>query len=83
MTFEPGQVVTLKSSSQPMTIVAIAAEEIDCVWIGDEGEYFRESIPAVALIAVESDDDEDDEGEDEGEAEEGDDSESSGKRKVA
>ena len=86
MSFEPGQVVTLKSSSQPMTVVAIAAEDIDCVWIGDEGEYFRESIPAVALIPVEADDDEDDEGEDdeaEEEAEEGDESESTGKRKVA
>jgi hypothetical protein len=82
MTFEPGQVVTLKSSSQPMTVVAIAAEDIDCVWIGDEGEYFRESIPAVALIAVESEEDEAEDGEDEDE-DEAEESESSGKRRVA
>jgi uncharacterized protein YodC (DUF2158 family) len=84
MTFEPGQVVTLKSSSQPMTVVAVAAEEIECVWIGDEGEFFRESIPAIALMAVESDDEEDGEAEeDEDGDEESDASEPSGKRKVA
>src|SRR5262245_61593810 len=65
MTFEPGQVVTLKSSSQPMTVVAVAADEIDCVWIGDEGEFFRESIPAVALVAAEAELDDVDEEDDE------------------
>jgi uncharacterized protein YodC (DUF2158 family) len=56
MTFEPGQVVTLKSGSQAMTVVAVAEEDIDCVWIGEEGEFFRHTIPAVALTAIDADD---------------------------
>jgi hypothetical protein len=85
MMFEPGQVVTLKSSSQPMTVVAVAADEIDCVWIGDEGEFFRESIPAIALIAVDLEDAADEEPEDDAEdaAEDADDTESSSRRQVA
>jgi uncharacterized protein YodC (DUF2158 family) len=55
MTFEPGQVVTLKSGSQAMTVVAVAEEDIDCVWIGEEGEFFRQAIPAVALTAIDAD----------------------------
>jgi uncharacterized protein YodC (DUF2158 family) len=69
MTFEPGQVVTLKSSSQPMTVVAVAAEDIDCVWIGDEGEFFRETIPAVALTALATDEDDHEDDADDGEEE--------------
>ena len=55
MTFEPGQVVTLKSGSQAMTVVSVADEDVDCVWIGEEGEFFRQAIPAVALTAIDAD----------------------------
>ena len=88
MTFEPGEVVTLKSGGQPMTVVAADEEHIDCVWIGDQGQLFRESIPAAALTAVSSDDeveddaddDDDDEADDEDESE---DDTPKRKRKVA
>jgi uncharacterized protein YodC (DUF2158 family) len=89
MTFAPGQVVTLKSSSQPMTVVSVVEEDIDCVWIGDEGEFFRETIPAVALTAVASDeedleDEADADSEDETEDHEPEESEpAKGKRRVA
>ena len=88
MSFEPGEVVTLKSGGQPMTVVAADEEHIDCVWIGDQGQLFRESIPAAALTAVSSDDeveddaddDDDDEADDEDESE---DDTPKRKRKVA
>jgi uncharacterized protein YodC (DUF2158 family) len=87
MTFEPGEVVTLKSGGQLMTVVASEEEDVDCVWIGDEGHFFRENIPAAALISVKSDDgDLEDEDDDETDEEDGSDEEddtSKGKRKVA
>ena len=66
MTYEAGSVVMLKSGGQPMTVVAASGDDIDCVWIGEEGEFFRHSIPAVALEAALSEDDEE-EDEEEGE----------------
>jgi uncharacterized protein YodC (DUF2158 family) len=69
MTFEAGNVVTLKSGGQPMTVVSTSDEEIECIWIGEEGEFFRQTIPAVALQAADDDEDEDEEDEDEGDEE--------------
>ena len=70
MTFERGQVVTLKSGGPPMTVVAVAEDDIDCIWVGEEGDLFRETIPAVALAAIDMDKDDDDEdGQDEDEDE--------------
>jgi len=53
MAFEPGDVVTLKSGGHSMTVVAIEEEDIDCLWVGDDGQMFRQTIPAVALTVVE------------------------------
>jgi len=53
MAFEPGDVVMLKSGGHSMTVVAIEEEDIDCLWVGDDGQMFRQSIPAVALTTVE------------------------------
>jgi uncharacterized protein YodC (DUF2158 family) len=76
MAFEPGDVVMLKSGGHTMTVVSVEEEDIDCLWIGDDGQMFRQSIPAVALSVVEgleidepdedeeTEDDEDDEDED-------------------
>lgn len=52
MTFEPGNVVVLKSGGQTMTVVAIAESGAECLWLGEEGDLFRETIPAVALELV-------------------------------
>jgi uncharacterized protein YodC (DUF2158 family) len=71
MAFELGEVVMLRSGGQLMTVVAIDEEDIDCVWIGGEGHFFRETIPAAALVAVKPD--EEDLGEDlEDESDDGD-----------
>lgn len=62
MTFTPGDIVTLKSGGQPLTVTAIADDEATCIWLGEEGDLFREAIPLVALQALDL---EDEEGEDE------------------
>ena len=60
MAIEPGDVVILKSGGQPMTVAAVDENSVECLWISDEGELFRESIPSVALSVVPGDEDEDD-----------------------
>jgi uncharacterized protein YodC (DUF2158 family) len=65
MAYAAGDVVVLKSGGQPMTVVAAADDEIECIWLGEEGEFFRQTIPAVALQAAPHDEDEADDDEDE------------------
>jgi len=71
MAFEPGDVVMLKSGGPSMTVVSAAEDDITCLWFGDEGDLFREAIPAIALESVfsaigddEEEEDEDNEDED-------------------
>ena len=33
-----------------MTVTALGEDSVDCLWLGEEGELFRESIPSVALM---------------------------------
>ena len=73
MAFKPGEVVLLRSGGPSMTVVAVDEDEIKCVWIGEEGELFRESLPPVALELVETDVDEDDEDEEDDDEHEEDD----------
>jgi uncharacterized protein YodC (DUF2158 family) len=68
MAFEPGDVVFLKSGGQSLTVVGIDEENVDCMWIGEEGELFRETIPSVALTKYLGDEDEE-EGDDEDDGE--------------
>ncbi len=71
MAFAPGDVVTLKSGGHSMTVVSISDEDIDCLWVSDDGELFRQSIPAIALTVVElAEIDEEDEAEEEDDDEE-------------
>jgi hypothetical protein len=35
-----------------MTVAAIADENVECIWLGEEGDLFRQAIPAVALTAA-------------------------------
>jgi uncharacterized protein YodC (DUF2158 family) len=72
MAFKPGDVVLLRSGGPSMTVVAVDEDEIKCVWIGEGGELFRESLPPVVLDLVETEFEEDDEnGEDDDEQVEG------------
>ncbi len=71
MTFQPGDVVFLKSGGQSMTVAATSDESVECIWLGEEGDLFRQAIPSVALTSAEDvADDEEDEDEEEGEEEE-------------
>jgi uncharacterized protein YodC (DUF2158 family) len=75
MAFEPGDVVILKSGGQPMTVVAASEEDITCIWLGEDGELFREAIPSVALESLHADEDDEDEEEDDEEDDEHEDDE--------
>jgi uncharacterized protein YodC (DUF2158 family) len=74
MAFEPGDVVVLKSGGLAMTVAAVDEESVECLWLGEEGELFRESLPTVVLIAA-SDATEEEVEEEEEEEEESDDEE--------
>jgi uncharacterized protein YodC (DUF2158 family) len=77
MSIKPGDVVLLKSGGPSMTVVSVGEDEIGCIWIGDEGEPFRETFPPIALDMVETDlekdDDEDDDDDDDEDEDEEDD----------
>ena len=62
MAFEAGDVVILKSGGEPMTVVSVENQEAVCLWTGDDGDLFRETIPVIALQAalmLDAEDDED------------------------
>ena len=73
MAIEPGDVVALKSGGQSMTVAAVEDGVVECLWIGDNGELYRETIPSIALSLVETADADDDEDDDEEDDEEGED----------
>lgn len=60
MQLKAGDVVVLKSGGQPLTVADVNDQNVECIWIGEEGELFRETLPAVTLelAAVAADEDE-------------------------
>jgi uncharacterized protein YodC (DUF2158 family) len=64
MSYSAGSIVVLKSGGPAMTVVAAKGDEIECVWMTEVGELARETIPAIALDAVEIDEDDEEEDED-------------------
>ena len=76
MDLKPGDVVILKSGGHPMTVAEAHDNAVACLWMGGEGDLFRETLPlAVLELAEASDDDEDDSEEDEEEEEDSDEDE--------
>jgi uncharacterized protein YodC (DUF2158 family) len=65
MAIEPGDVVTLKSGGQSMTVAAVEESSVECIWMGDNGVLYRETVPDVTLTVIASEEDEDDEAGDE------------------
>jgi uncharacterized protein YodC (DUF2158 family) len=57
MAFEPGDVVFLKSGGQSMTVASVDEDSVECLWLGEEGELFRETVPSVVLTAAPTEDD--------------------------
>jgi uncharacterized protein YodC (DUF2158 family) len=81
MALKAGDVVVLKSGGQALTVADVTDDTVECIWIGEEGDLFREKLPAavleLALIDMSDDEDEqdgdeneDDEDEDEDEGDE-------------
>jgi uncharacterized protein YodC (DUF2158 family) len=87
MELKPGDVVVLKSGGQPLTVAEVNEDSVSCLWMGVEGDLFRETLPLAALEPVEVEDDEeedeseDDEDEDESEDDEEEDEDEEPKKK--
>jgi uncharacterized protein YodC (DUF2158 family) len=85
MELKAGDVVVLKSGGQPLTVAEVNDQNVECVWIGEEGELFRETLPAVTLelaqIETEEENEEEEDQNDDDEEEE--DDETAGERAVA
>ena len=65
MELKTGDVVMLKSGGQPLTVAEVKGNDVVCLWMGSEGDQFRETLPLATLERLEIDDeDEDDEDED-------------------
>ncbi|QQN65862.1 DUF2158 domain-containing protein [Bradyrhizobium diazoefficiens] len=62
MELKAGDIVMLKSGGQPLTVAEVKGDDVLCLWMGMEGDLFRETLPLVTLVQV--DEDEDDEEED-------------------
>jgi uncharacterized protein YodC (DUF2158 family) len=82
MDLKPGDVVLLKSGGHPLCVVEVKDGNVVCVWMGNEGDLFRETLPLAVLELAEPDldDDEDDEDDEEDDEEEDEDDEKSGKK---
>jgi uncharacterized protein YodC (DUF2158 family) len=74
MDLKPGDVVILKSGGHPMTVAEVHNDAVACLWMGGEGDLFRETLPLAVLELAEASDDEEDDGEEEEEEEEEEDS---------
>ena len=67
MDLKPGDVVILKSGGHPLSVVEVKDDKVACVWMGNEGDLFRETLPLAVLDRLEELDDEDEDDEDEDE----------------
>ena len=84
MDLKPGDVVILKSGGHPMTVAEVHDDAVACLWMGGEGDLFRETLPLTALepAEIENSDDEEDE-EDQNDEDEDHDEKASRKKKKA
>lgn len=69
MELKAGDVVMLKSGGQPLTVAEVKDDDVLCLWMGLEGDLFRETLPLATLVQVEEDPDEEEDDEDEDEDE--------------
>ena len=83
MVLKPGDVVMLKSGGHPITVAEVNEDSVECVWMGIDGDLFRETLPVAVLEAANPDDEEeeDDDEEDEEDDEEEDDEDEDDRRK--
>jgi uncharacterized protein YodC (DUF2158 family) len=60
MELKAGDIVMLKSGGQPLTVAEVKQDEVLCLWMGMEGDLFRETLPLAVLVQVEEDEEEED-----------------------
>jgi uncharacterized protein YodC (DUF2158 family) len=83
MELKPGDVVTLKSGGHPLTVAEVHEDTVACLWMGAEGDLFRETLPlAVLELANAGEEDADDEEEEDDEDEEEEDEDEPRKKKA-
>jgi uncharacterized protein YodC (DUF2158 family) len=72
MGLKPGDVVILKSGGHPMTVAEVNGDAIACMWMGGEGDLFRETLPlaVLELADIEASDEDEDDGEEDGDEDE-------------
>ena len=78
MDLKPGDVVILKSGGHPLSVVEVNGDNVACVWMGNEGDLFRETLPLAVLELDEHDTSDDDEEEEEDDEEEDDEDDEEG-----
>ena len=86
MELKPGDVVTLKSGGHLLTVAEVHEDTAACLWMGLEGDLFRETLPLAVLEladADEAEDEDEEEDEENDEEEEADDEEEPRKKKRA
>ncbi|HJZ22048.1 MAG TPA: DUF2158 domain-containing protein [Bradyrhizobium sp.] len=84
MDLKPGDVVILKSGGHPLSVAEVGEDGVECVWMGSEGDLYRETLPLAVLEIAETDpDDDEEENEDEDNGDEEDDDEDEHESKVA
>jgi uncharacterized protein YodC (DUF2158 family) len=70
MELKAGDVVMLKSGGQPLTVVEVKEDDVLCLWMGMEGNLYRETLPLAVLDRAVEEDDEEEDDEDEEEDDE-------------
>lgn len=65
MELKPGDVVTLKSGGHPLTVAEVNEDSVLCLWMGVDGELFRETLPLAVLELIETDDEDEEEDDEE------------------
>jgi uncharacterized protein YodC (DUF2158 family) len=70
MDLKPGDVVVLKSGGHPMTVAEAHDDAVACLWMGEQGDLFRETLPLAVLELAEIEDSDGEEGDDEDDDEE-------------
>ena len=65
MDLKPGDIVVLKSGGHPITMAEVNGDAVTCLWMGGEGDLFRETLPLAVLELTEIEEEEDDEEEEE------------------
>ena len=75
MDLKPGDVVMLKSGGHPMTVAEVHDETVACLWMGNEGDLFRETLPLAVLELAEALAEDEDESEEDEEEEDSDEDE--------